>query len=258
MFEMLAHKDRTVAFGALSIVAALSWAYVLSGAGMDMAMSGGPGMEALHPGWSPGYAALIFVMWWVMMIAMMLPGAAPMILLFATVGKSSAQSNAGAVPTLVFVAGYLMVWGGFSLFATMVQWWLSSIDLLDMMMRATVPWLGGLLLIAAGLYQFTALKDACLRHCQSPVQFVMGHWQPGPAGAFRMGLLHGTFCLGCCWVLMGLLFFGGVMSIAWIGALAAYVLIEKLAPRGMPVGKIAGLGLIVWGGTLVGSATIPH
>ncbi len=255
MLEELIKRDRMIVLLGLLAVVALSWSYILSGAGMTMApvmrMPDGADMENANIGWSAGYAVLMFAMWWIMMMAMMLPAAAPMILLFAAANRNTASQSSPAVPTFVFVAGYLLTWGFFSLFATGAQWLLSTRDLLDPMMRMTSTMLSGALLIIAGIYQFTSIKNACLRHCRSPMAFVMGYWIPGRYGALKMGMQHGVFCLGCCWFLMGLLFFGGVMSIAWIGGLAVYVLIEKLAPHGHLLGKIGGAVLIAWGAVLI-------
>jgi len=185
----------------------------------------------------------------------MLPSAAPMVLLFATVNRKSRQQGRPFTPTSFFATGYLIAWGGFSLFAVLLQWRLERLTLLSLMMQTTSLYLGAGLLIAAGVYQLTPLKQACLRHCQSPLQFIANHWRPGSRGALRMGLEHGFFCLGCCWVLMLLLFYGGVMNPWWITGLALYVLIEKLAPAGPRLGRYTGGLLIVWGvWVLVGSA----
>lgn len=253
MLEGLIKRDRVIVLAGLVTLATLSWGYILAGAGMNMASptSGGMKMIASGASWTPAYAIMMFVMWWVMMLAMMLPSAAPMILLFATVNKNAAKQNTRVVPTFIFAAGYLLIWGGFSIAAMFAQWALTASGLLHAMMKIDNPLLGGVLLISAGLYQFTPVKDACLEHCQSPIRFIMGHWRPGRAGALKMGVLHGAYCLGCCWVLMGLLFFGGVMNIIWIGGLALYVLIEKLTPHGKMLGKLSGGVLVVWGLSLI-------
>lgn len=265
MFETLAKNDRLIVSLGLVFVTALSWAYILAGAGMDMGMDMGRTMPMGTIGdmklpmpsasWTLAYAALMLAMWWVMMAAMMLPGAAPMVLLFATVNRSAALQSGRAVPTIAFVSGYLVVWGVFSLAAAIAQFALTSAGILDGMMRGNSPWFAGLVLIAAGVYQMTPIKDTCLRHCQSPQKFVMRHWQPGPAGAFRMGLAHGTFCLGCCGAMMVLLFIGGVMNILWIGGLALFVLIEKHAGRWPHFNKVTGAALVTWGGILLGQAS---
>jgi predicted metal-binding membrane protein len=145
------------------------------------------------------------------------------------------------------MSGYLVVWTGFSALATTLQWALEQATLLSAMMVSTSPLLGGALLITAGAYQMTPLKQACLIHCRSPVQFLSSHWRKGTGGAFRMGLAHGLYCLGCCWVLMVLLFVGGVMNLLWIAALAGFVLAEKIIPRGVLFGRIMGGAMILGG-----------
>jgi len=229
----------------------LAWGWLLAGAGMDMDMTG-MDMDMVMPvDWSPGYAFLMFWMWWIMMIAMMLPSAAPMILLFTLVNRRSRERDAPWVPTAVFASGYLIAWGGFSLAATLLQWWLEQSGWLTMSMASATPWLSGTILIAAGIYQLTPLKHACLRHCRGPVEFISGHWRPGDIGALRMGLEHGTFCVGCCWVVMGLLFYGGVMNLYWIVGLAVLVLLEKILPAGHWLGSLSGIGFLIWGGSLL-------
>lgn len=251
--ERMLKRDRAIVVTGLSTVVVASWLYILAGASMDM--GGGMEMGVEPVAWSAGYTLLMFVMWWVMMVAMMLPSAAPMILLFATVSRKTAKHTDPNVPTFVLAAGYLATWGVFSVAALAMQWLLTSARMLSPMMESTSLALGGLLLVAAGIYQLTPLKDACLRHCRSPIFIVMNRWRPGTLGAFRMGCEHGVSCLGCCWVLMGLLFYGGVMNLAWIGGLAAYVLIEKLAPMGGTIGRYVGGMLMVWGVAILWFAT---
>ncbi|MGH8496987.1 MAG: DUF2182 domain-containing protein [Gammaproteobacteria bacterium] len=245
--EALVRRDRLVVLGGLFTVVALAWRYLLAGAGLDM--SGPVNMRMI---WTPSYALLMFLMWWIMMIAMMLPSATPMILFFATANRKWRSQGAPYVPTGVFAAGYLLAWAGFSLAATALQWWLESLGWLSSMeMRSTSIALGGGLLIAAGLYQLTPLKHACLRHCRSPLEFVITRWRGGHRGALRMGAEHGLYCLGCCWVLMGLLFYGGIMNLYWIIGLAALVLLEKSTPPGHGLGYLSGVGLILWGASLL-------
>lgn len=253
MFIEAIRHDRILVAFALIGVAAVSWLYLLAGAGMDMQpmQHGAMTMHPQIPDWNISYMLVMFAMWWVMMIAMMLPSAAPMILVFAAANTKAATSRSAAVPTSIFAAGYLLVWGGFSMLATLLQWGLSSARLLDPMMQTNSNLLAAGLLISAGAYQFSPLKSACLRHCRGPVQFISQYWQSGRIGALKMGFLHGTFCLGCCWFLMALLFYGGVMNLLWIGGLALYVLVEKLAPRGDILGKITGAGLLIWGLSLL-------
>lgn len=258
VLERILKRDRQIVIGGLVFVSLASWLYILTGAGMDTGemtpMSGGA-MLMMKLAWTPAYFALMLVMWWVMMVAMMLPSAAPMVLLFATVNRKSRQHGRPFTPTSFFATGYLIAWGGFSLFVVLLQWGLERLTLLSLMMQTTSLYLGAGLLIAAGVYQLTPLKQACLRHCQSPLQFIAYHWRPGSRGALLMGLEHGFFCLGCCWVLMLLLFYGGVMNLWWITGLALYVLIEKLALAGPHLGRYTGGLLIAWGvWVLVGSA----
>jgi predicted metal-binding membrane protein len=184
--------------------------------------------------------AFLFAMWWIMMVAMMLPSAAPMILLFSTVSRRSREQGQHYVPTAVFALAYLAVWGGFSVLAASLQWWIEARGI-------SSPWMNGALLLGAGAYQLTPLKDACLRQCRSPLSFVMTRWRPGWRGALRMGVEHGAYCLGCCWLLMGLLFVGGVMNLWWVIGIAVYVLLEKVLPAGRWLGRALGAILAVAG-----------
>jgi predicted metal-binding membrane protein len=281
VLESVLARDRTVVITGLVIVIVISWIYILLGAGMgmtafemtSMSMPGtssamerpgdGSGMSAqtgmggtmrmahaamMQPAvWTPAYAALMFVMWWIMMVAMMLPSASPMILLFARVQRKEKDKGAPFISTSVFAAGYLVTWGVFSLIAAGAQWGLERAGLLSAMMASTSGLFAGVLLLAAGIYQLTPLKHACLRHCRSPIQFIMHHWRSGTWGAFRMGIDHGAFCLACCWFLMVLLFVGGVMNLHWIVGLALFVLLEKTIPAGHWLGSITGIGLSGWG-----------
>jgi predicted metal-binding membrane protein len=247
--ERILKRDRFIVIGSLVFVCLASWLYILGGAGMDtpgMASSASSTMM-MKLTWTPAYFVLMLAMWWVMMVAMMLPSAAPSVLLFATVNRKNRQQGQLYVPTGFFAAGYLIAWGGFSLVAVLIQWGLERLALLSPMMQTTSLYLGAALLIVAGLYQLTPLKHACLRHCRSPIDYLAHHWRQGSVGAFRMGLEHGLFCLGCCWVLMALLFYGGVMNLWWITGLALYVLIEKLAPLGPRFSRYTGGLLILWG-----------
>ena len=249
--ETVVRHDRLVTAAALTLITGLAWLWLLAGAGMDMDMDGMDPDMVMPMDWSPGYAVLMFFMWWIMMIAMMLPSAAPMILLFALVNRRSREQGAPWVPTTIFASGYLIAWGGFSLAATLLQWWFEQAGWLSMAMASANRWLSGGILIAAGIYQLTPLKHACLRHCRGPVEFISQHWRPGPGGALRMGLEHGAFCVGCCWVVMGLLFYGGVMNLYWIVGLAVLVLLEKIVPAGHWLGSLSGVGFLVWGGMAI-------
>jgi len=255
LLSMLLRHRRAVVLGALATVTAAAWAYLLLGGGIQMeAMDmGGGQMMAMLPTWSAGYAALISVMWWAMMVAMMLPTAAPTVLLVTSLAwDRPANSNLVPATALLFASGYLLVWCGFSLAATLLQWGLDNAGLLSERMAFGDAILASSVLIAAGVYQWTPLKDACLRHCRSPTEFLVRHWQPGSLGAVGTGVRHGLFCLGCCWMLMALLFVGGLMSVTWIGAISLFVLMEKTIPWGDWVSRLGGLLLVVWGvGNLV-------
>jgi predicted metal-binding membrane protein len=189
----------------------------------------------------------MLMMWWVMMLGMMLPAAAPMILMFATVSRRRRDQGRTYVPTAVFAAGYLLAWGGYSLAATLLQGLLERAALLTPMMTSASPIFGGVLFVAAGAYQFTPLKHACLRQCRSPFEFILNRWRDGVRGALAMGFHHGLFCLGCCWAVMALLFVGGVMNLIWVALLAAFVLAEKLFPAGLWVARGGGAGMVLWG-----------
>ena len=255
VLETVLRRDRLVVIAALVAVILVAWIWIVLGAGTGMSavamtqMAGMPDMDMMmeRAVWTLGYAGLIFAMWWVMMVAMMLPGAAPMLLLFARVNRTQKVRDRPYVPTGFFAAGYLTAWGGFSALATGLQWGLEQLDLLGPMMTATNYWLGGAILVAAGLWQLTPLKGVCLRHCRSPLSFLAQQWRPGGLGAFRMGLEHGAYCLGCCWFLMGLLFFGGIMNLFWIVGLALFILLEKTIPIGNWFARIAGVGCTAWG-----------
>jgi len=209
-----------------------------------------------HPRWTPGYTLLMFSMWWLMMVAMMLPSASPMIITHAVVTRRALADSAGKggqgihATTTAFVSGYLVMWAVFSLVAVITQWILQNSELLSAMMLSNSRLLSSALLLAAGAWQLTPLKAACLRQCRSPVSFLASHWEPGTHGAFRMGARHGSFCVGCCWLLMALLFLGGVMNLVWIIGLAVYVLIEKLAPAGLVLGRVTGILLLLAGAWL--------
>ena len=170
-----------------------------------------------------------------------------MILTFAKVQRNRREQERPFIATGIFIAGYLAVWTAFSALAAIAQWILHGKALLSHMMVSTSPELGGGLLIVAGIFQWTPLKHSCLRHCRSPLSFLMTGWREGKLGAFGMGLKHGAYCTGCCWFLMALLFVAGVMNMWWVGAIAGFVLVEKIAPRGLWLGRIAGLLLAGWG-----------
>jgi predicted metal-binding membrane protein len=242
----VATRQRLAVFFGIAGVTALSWAYLLHLTWkMDADMKAGIAC-ALHP-WSGADFALTFAMWAVMMVGMMAPSAVPMALLFTSVAARARAQGSTVAPTFVFVAGYVAVWTLFSLAATAAQWGLERAALLSPMLESTSPVFAGVLLAGAGLYQWTPWKNKCLAHCRSPALFFSEHWREGTLGALRMGAAHGVYCLGCCWLLMCLLFFGGVMNLVWVGGLALFVLIEKVAPRGALAARAAGVALIAAG-----------
>jgi predicted metal-binding membrane protein len=256
--EWIARRERAVVLVGLGVATALAWAWLLAGGGMDMGGGrtgvpmGMPSMAGRHGGsevW--GETAVVFAMWTVMMIAMMLPSAAPAILLVAALSRARASTTTFP-PVTAFAAGYMLVWTAFSAVATIAHLTLRQAALVSPTLRTTSGVLAALLLIAAGVYQFTPLKTACLRHCRSPIQFLTRYWRRGAVGALRLGVLHGGYCVGCCWVLMGLLFVGGVMNLWWIAAMTAFILVEKIAFLGASGGRMAGgAGLVVAGAVVL-------
>src|SRR6516225_2582480 len=262
--ETVLRRDRLVVAGALGVIAALAWGYVLWLAvdmdmgGMDMAwfrmVPAGMGFVApANAPWRPIEFAFVFAMWAVMMVGMMAPSAAPMILMYARVGRQALTAGKPFAATGWFAGGYFLAWTGFALVATFLQWLLEREALLDPEMASASNVLGGVVLIAAGVYQWTPLKDICLAQCQSPLQFLMRHggFRGDVPGCLLLGLRHGLYCVGCCWVLMALLFVGGVMNVLWIALLALLVLLEKLTPFGRWVARVAGVACIAAGAWMV-------
>lgn len=260
LLALLARRDRAIVPVGLAAAIGLAWAWLLAGAGSGMspvemtAMAGMDGWLMRPAVWTPAYAALIFVMWWVMMAAMMLPSAVPALLIFARVaqGRPGQERPArdAAARVAAMAVGYLLAWGGFSLAATALQWGLEWLRAMSPMMIVTNRWLGVAILAAAGAWQLTPLKAMCLRHCRSPLGHLMAHWRPGLGGALRMGLGHGAWCLGCCWGLMGLLFFGGVMNLWWIIGLTLLVILEKTVRAGRWLERLTGAALLGWAAAL--------
>ncbi|MDE2385919.1 MAG: DUF2182 domain-containing protein [Alphaproteobacteria bacterium] len=233
-----AQVERGLVLAALAfVVAGGLYSTLQLGDSVMMAAGDGPGL---------GYFALLFAMWWTMMMAMMLPSAAPAILVYASLNRKLAAKG-GTAPLAAFIGGYATVWSAFCLAVVGLQILLGGAIRLDMMMATESAWVGGALLLAAGLYQLSPLKGACLSKCQSPLFFFARRWRAGPWGAWRMGLAHGVYCLGCCWVLMALLFYGGVMELRWIIGLALYVAAEKFIPAQNWLSRFTGLILIGWG-----------
>ena len=226
---------------------ALAWFYLFYTArpmpGMNMSAMQMPGFYA----WGLATVILLFLMWAVMMVAMMLPSAVPMIQGFLSVNERRRSSSRPFVPVGIFVLGYIVAWTAFSAAATLAQWGLHKAALISPMMVATSPIVSGGLLLVAGVFQWTPLKRACLTNCRSPLSFLMSEWHEGSAGAFMMGLRHGAYCVGCCWALMALLFVVGVMNLLWIAIIAIFVMAEKVLPGGQLIGRIAGIALAIAG-----------
>jgi predicted metal-binding membrane protein len=236
--ESFLRRDRTVVAVALFAVTAIAWIDLVYMA-RDMNVEGGV-ME-----WGIDCFTAMFVMWMVMMVGMMIPSAAPAILLFSSLRRHSSTGSSSS--TTLFALGYIVVWGAFSLIATLAQWALSEQALLSSSMKSEAPWLTAVLLIAAGTYQFSPLKKACLSKCRSPAQFLVEHWREGRLGSVVVGAKHGAYCVGCCWALMGLLFVFGVMNLLWIALLAAFVLLEKLFPSGPRISAWSGIAMVLIG-----------
>jgi predicted metal-binding membrane protein len=245
--ESVLKRDRVVVVTGILCVAGLAWGYMVylafSMGGMDTGMA-----MVRWQAWTAADFGLMFLMWAVMMTAMMVPTAAPMLLLFATVNRQRREKQQPYVPTGVFLSGYVLVWCGFAAAATVANWALHVNSLLNSIMgSSTSAYLGSALLVAAGAFQWSRMKYVCLTHCRSPLSFLMNDWREGPRGALLMGLRHGVYCVGCCWVLMALLFVLGVMNLLWIAALAGFVLLEKVAPASFQVSRATGLLLAGWG-----------
>jgi predicted metal-binding membrane protein len=243
--------ERGLVIASALVVAAAGWAYlVLSDASMASGMFGMPGMG----GWDAADYLLAVLMWAAMMTGMMLPSAVPVLLIYQGVTRRSRELEHRAGSVLFFGLGYLLVWGGFSFVAAAFQGLLAAVSATTMDSLAT-SWLGAALLAAAGVYQFSPQKRACLSHCRGPLDFLARHWRLGQWGALQMGIRHGGYCLGCCWALMALLFVFGVMNLAWVAVLAVFVALEKVVPFGNQV-RVAGGALFlagaaayaVWGG----------
>jgi predicted metal-binding membrane protein len=273
--ERVLRRERNTVAISLVLVTLLAWAYLVVLA-LDMAggETGLMGMDGPNKGASGGMSAmgdammmaprpwtavtcvLMGLMWWVMMIGMMVPSAAPMILLFARVQRRKLAHEAPGRRIALFGLGYLLAWLGFSIAATGLQWALGTLALLSPMMESTSPVLSASIFALAGVYQLTPLKHACLEHCRMPVEFLSRHWRRGDGGALIMGLHHGAYCVGCCWVLMGLLFATGVMNLFWVAVIAVFVLLEKVLPGGRWVSRAAACVLFAVAAVLAVQASM--
>lgn len=234
-------SDRLLALAALVGIAGLAWG-VMAWMAVDMGLEDAGAPVAA---WTGGYFAAMFVMWAIMMAGMMIPSAAPAILLFGALRRHCGSSGPG--PTLLFAAGYLIAWTAFSLLATLAQWRLSEASLLSPGMTSENARLAAALFLVAGVYQFTGLKSACLSHCRSPAQFLARHLRAGSLGPVVTGMHHGAYCVGCCWAVMGLLFAFGVMNLLWVAAIAAFVLAEKVFPAGRRIASLGGVAMVALG-----------
>ena len=251
--------DRLIVAGALGVIAAIAWIYLLRlDANMSTSMPMDMDMDMpMDMGIQPRTFAdhlMTFVMWSAMMVAMMVPSAAPFFLLFVGVYRKQQPAPKVWRATAALVLGYLAVWWGFSLLATIAQALLEQAALLSPGLVDVSPKIAGTVMAVSGVYQLTPLKDTCLAHCRTPFSFVTQHWKPGIFGAFQMGVLHGAFCLGCCWLLMALLFVAGTMNLLAAAAIAIFVLIEKVTPFGEIVSRVAGLALVAGGAALIAFA----
>ena len=250
--EKVLLQDRRLVVLALFSLSALAWTYLVVMARQmavgDMTLMGMGAMTMSQMPWSLLTFLLMFIMWSVMMVGMMVPSVAPMVLLFARVQRRKLADQAPTARIAAFTAGYLLIWTSFSLIATGLQWALTELRLLSPMMESTSQFLAVGVLLAAGIYQLTPLKLACLKQCQSPIGFLTMHWKDGISGSLSMGIEHGMYCLGCCWLLMALLFVGGVMNLIWVAIIATFVLLEKVVPKGEIIGRVGGVLLIVFAG----------
>ena len=262
--ERLLKRDRAAVIVSLAAISLLAWTYLtfltldmarddMRLMGMEMAGTAG-GMVMEPQAWTSITYVLMLLMWWIMMIGMMLPSAAPMILLFAGLQRQQMSGEAPRLRITLFALGYLLAWFAFSATATTAQWGLGELNFLSPTMKTTSSVVGVLIFAGAGLYQFTPFKHACLTHCRAPVQFLSAHWRKGNLGALQMGLHHGAYCVGCCWFLMALLFVGGVMNLVWVAAIAMFVLLEKIVPKGLWVARGGGALMIAFAAFLASRA----
>lgn len=266
-------RDRRVVIAGIVLISLLSWGYlfVVAAPGSSgvpdipaiSGVAGHAGHTAVHAvmdpaahsamaAWDGGLLVLSFVMWIVMMIAMMLPTATPMVLSFTRLQHQREARSKAVRLTGWFSVGYLGTWIVFSLMAALTQWALYSSGLMTSAMGSATPLLAGALLIAAGLFQWSSLKEACMTKCRSPLNFLLDEWRPGSSGALIMGMRHGLFCVGCCWVLMLLMFAGGVMNLTWMAAITVYVLLEKILPSVRLYASLTGVLLVLAGVVILG------
>ena len=247
--EEVPWRERAAFAAAVLIVLLLSWWWIVAMARDMYGAMTGPSAWMMTRVWDGTHLLLLWTMWAVMMAAMMLPSAWPMLVMYAALSRRESPGQRQSSHLYFFAAGYLLVWALFSAAATIVQRILAELLLLSPMMEMTTPVAGAALLIIAGVYQLTPFKRVCLRSCRSPLSFLLGHWRPGSLGAFRMGIDHGVYCVGCCWALMLLLFVGGVMNLYVIAALTTLVALEKvvwISERASHVSGVLLIALAVW------------
>lgn len=237
-------RDRVIIFSELGAIIFLAWLYLVKMPMSPADLGTVVARLAAHLPSTIVDLSLTFTMWAVMMVAMMLPSATPMVLMYARIARGREHASSSGV--WLFTAGYVAVWTAFSGAATIAQAALQHASIISNAL-STTSIASSAILVATGIYQLTPLKEACLGHCQSPIAFFMTRWRDGPTGAFRMGLRHGSFCVGCCWMLMALLFVAGVMNLAWVAAITAFVLLEKLMPYPRVIANTAGVALIAFG-----------
>jgi predicted metal-binding membrane protein len=246
--ETVFKRDRTIVISGIATISVLAWVYMVYSTrfmqhvpiGVEISL---PQMQS----WNAVDFFLMFMMWAVMMVAMMVPSATPMFIMFANIKRKRREQESPVVSTGMFLLGYLLAWTGYSILAAFGQWGLHSAALLSPKMVSTSTIFGSTLLFAAGIFQFTSLKHACLTRCRSPLSFILNEWRDGSSGAFIMGLRNGNYCVICCWALMSLMFVVGVMSLLWMAIIALFVLVEKVTPAGHWVSRISGIMLILWG-----------
>jgi predicted metal-binding membrane protein len=242
-------RERAPFTAAVLITLLLSWWWIVAMARDMYSAMTGPSAWMMTSVWDGTHLLLLWTMWAAMMAAMMLPSAWPMLTMYGALARKESSEGRRSSHLYLFAGGYVLVWALFSVAATVVQRMLARVLLLSPMMELTSPRAGAALLIVAGVYQLTPLKHVCLRSCRSPISFLLGHWRAGSIGAFRMGIDHGVYCVGCCWALMLLLFVGGVMNLYVIAALTTLVAVEKIVWAGEHGSRVSGgllIALAVW------------
>lgn len=249
--EAVIKRDRSIVLTGLSAVILVATIYTISMARTYNGMAAAMLQQHNHIAHDSESFMNLFIMWTVMQVAMMSPTAIPMVLMHTKVERNRNPERSPVLRTTLFLLGYIIVWAAFSAVFAWIQILLQAMALLSPAMESTSPWLAGGILIAAGLFQFSKLKEVCLTQCRSPVTYFMLEWREGNVGAFLMGLKHGVHCVGCCWVLMALLFVAGVMNLLWMAVITAFVLIEKLMPKGDIFGRFGGIVMVIWGISII-------